>query len=93
MGHHCPSGAAFAEQERTAPKRMLTTTVRAADGQLIPVRTKEPIAKEKIFDAVKELRQIVLNRGDTIHCGDIIAHVADADGTHVPVLATAERTL
>lgn len=93
VGHQCPRGAAFAEQEHTAPKRMLTTTVRAADGQLIPVRTKEPIAKEKMFDAVEELRQIVLNRGDTIHCGDLIVHVTDADGTHVPVLATADRTL
>ena len=90
VGHQCPRGAAFAEQERTAPKRMLTTTVRTSNGQLIPVRTKEPIAKEKIFDALKELRQIVLNREDTIHCGDIIAHVADADGKHVQVIATAD---
>ena len=92
-GHKCPRGAAFAEQERTAPKRMLTTTVRAANGQLIPVRTELPIAKEKIFDAVRELRQVTLRAGITIRCGDIVAHVTDADEMRVPMLATAETTL
>ena len=92
-GHKCLRGATFAEQERAAPKRMLTTTVRAANGQLIPVRTEKPIAKEKMFDAVKELRQVTLNAGSIIYCGDVVAYVTDSDGMRVPVLATAEIKL
>ena len=99
-GHKCPRGAAFAEQECTAPKRMLTTTVRAANGALIPVRTDRPIAKEKIFDAMAKLRSFsVAADADGscptagIHCGDVLTTVADADGTQVAVIATAEKEI
>ena len=96
-GHKCPRGAVFAEQERTAPKRMLTTTVRAGNGQLIPVRTEKPIAKEKIFDAMAQLRSFTVARTDgfgpvaQIRCGDVLTTVTDADGTPVPVIATATK--
>ena len=93
VGHQCPRGATFAEQERTAPKRMLTTTVRASNGQLIPVRAEHPIAKEKMFDAMVDLRHVTVSINDTIHCGDTMTLITDADGTHVRVLATVEITI
>ena len=92
VGQQCPRGAVFAEQERIAPKRVLTTTVRNPRGKLIPVRTEAPIPKEKIFDAVEELRQMNLSIEHTIKCGDIVAYVTDSDGNRIPVIATADES-
>ena len=57
-GNKCPRGALFAEQERTAPRRVLTTTLRGPGGCLVPVRTERPIAKEALFDVMEELRGV-----------------------------------
>lgn len=56
------------------------------------MRTKELIAKEKIFDAMAELRQGTLSAEHTINCGDIVAYVTDSDGSRVPVIATADES-
>ena len=90
VGHQCPRGATFAEQERTAPKRMLTTTVRRSDGRLIPVRSEQLIAKDRIFEAVEELQKCSLSREANICCGDVITYVVDADEARIPIIATAE---
>ena len=87
-GNQCPRGAAFAEQERHAPRRMLTTTVRSSNGKLIPVRTERPIAKEKIFEAMEKLRGLTVDQTG-VRCGDTVATVVDADKSAVPVIATA----
>lgn len=92
-GNKCPRGAVFAEQERTAPRRMLTTTVRSADGRLIPVRTEKPIAKEKIMDAMEDLRAFHLTEDAAqVRCGDILTHVSDADGSEVGIIATRDMS-
>ena len=88
-GNKCPRGIGFAEQERTAPRRILTTTVRDKRGRLIPVRTMRPIAKEKMMSAMEQLRSVTFDR-DEISCGETITAVTDADGSSVPVIATAD---
>ena len=73
---------------------MLTTTVKAQDGTLIPVRTMRPIAKEILFDAMRELETFAAKSGypAQTRCGEALTYVTDADGTKVPVIATREFT-
>ena len=100
-GNLCMRGAGFAEQERKRPKRMLTTTVKGPDGQLIPVRTKQAVAKEILADAVAQLREFRLDAepadpvdhgaaAEPVRCGDILTYITDSDGSRVPVIATRD---
>lgn len=52
-GNACPRGKKYAETECISPVRVLTTTVRSAEGVLVSVRTDKAIPKEKLFEAMK----------------------------------------
>lgn len=54
-GNRCRRGADFARQERDEPMRVLTTTVRMADGRLLPVRSDRPVRKSEMQDILKGL--------------------------------------
>lgn len=58
-GNRCKRGVAFAKQELTNPKRILTTTIKLNNGDLLPVRSKEPISKAECDVLVEKLRLIV----------------------------------
>ena len=58
IGNTCPRGARYAESEITNPVRTITTTVKSACGKIIPVKTSEPISKEKVFDAMKIINNV-----------------------------------
>lgn len=81
-GNTCPRGKVYAENECTNPKRTITTTVKCANGEVIPVKTKEPIAKEKIFEAMKVINSTVATT--PVEVGDVI--IDDVFGS--PVVAT-----
>ena len=97
-GNRCPRGVKFAEQERTAPKRVLTTTVRMADGRLLPVKTAVPVDRSVLSEAVSELRECTGTENwlretggwPEVRCGDRVASVHDGNGDIVPVIAAAE---
>ena len=59
-GNRCPRGAKFAEQERVAPKRTLTTTVRVngETGALLPVKSSVPAEKNQLRSLSEQLRRI-----------------------------------
>mgnify|MGYP003619760323 FL=1 len=61
-GFTCPRGKAYAQEELTAPKRMLTTTVRVEGGALalLPVMSKASLPKGKIMDCAACLRSVKL---------------------------------
>jgi len=70
-GNTCPRGEAYAMDEMTAPKRMLTTTVRAyinGKRRLVPVKTSAVILKSDLFAAMEAANAVWLNipgkRGD-----------------------------
>jgi CxxC motif-containing protein len=46
-GNHCPNGLTYAKNEFMSPVRVLTSTVRAVDGELplLPVKTRNPIPR------------------------------------------------
>ena len=82
-GNTCKRGSAYAVTELTAPVRMVTTTVRTADGVSIPVKTKEPVPKERIFDCVSEIKKAEVTL--PVKVGDVI--IDNVASTGIPVVA------
>ena len=78
-GNTCPRGKVYAESECIFPMRTITTTVKCKSGELLPVKTKGVIPKEKIFEAMK----IINNQTPVlpIRIGDVI--IKDMLGTDV----------
>ena len=52
-GNSCPRGKVYAEAEVVCPKRVVTSTVRAENGEMIPVKTDRPVRKDAIFEVMK----------------------------------------
>jgi CxxC motif-containing protein len=60
IGNTCKKGEAYAREEFTSPKRVLTSTVEI-EGALfdrLPVRTSGLIPKDRMFDIMKELAKV-----------------------------------
>lgn len=81
-GNKCPRGKAYAETECIAPMRTITTTVKCENGEIVSVKTKNPIPKGKMFDAMKIINS--KNPILPISIGDVI--IEDVFGS--PVIAT-----
>ena len=87
-GNTCPRGVTYAQNEVTAPKRMVTGSVKVRGGNLAmcSVKTKEAIPKQLIFDCLEQLKNVTLNA--PVKIGDVvIANVCDCG---VDVIATKE---
>lgn len=78
-GNTCPRGAEYAKNECISPVRTITSTVRCADGSVIPVKTDKPIPKDKIFECMK----IINNTTPAlpISAGDVI--IKDVYGSNI----------
>lgn len=85
-GNTCKHGDAYARKEVTNPVRTVTTTVRVKGGSaaVVSVKTKEDIPKNRIFECVRELKNVEVTA--PVYMGDVI--LADAAGTGVEVVAT-----
>lgn len=87
-GNKCPRGKKYAIDELTAPKRIITSTVKITGSlhPVISVKTDQPVPKEKIFTIMKILATVSVKA--PIKIGDIIvAHVAN---TEANIVATKE---
>lgn len=84
-GNTCPRGEAYARKEVTDPTRIVTTTVRVADGKvpMINVKTVHDIPKDKIFDCIAALRGVTIKA--PVHIGDIV--LENVAGTGVNIVA------
>jgi len=87
-GHQCPKGEKYAFNEIENPLRILTSSV-LAEGmalKMVPVRTDGPIPKEKLMDAMKEIKEIrvreALRPGDPVRKNFL--------GLNVNLIATRE---
>ena len=60
----CPKGEKYAVSEIENPKRIFTSTVLAQGLSLkmVPVRTDQQISKDKIMEAMNEIRKIRINK-------------------------------
>lgn len=87
-GYTCKRGEVYARKEVTNPTRIVTSTVRVEGGKvdMLSVKTKDDIPKEKIFECVKALKDITVKA--PVHIGDVI--VKDVAGTGVDIVATKE---
>ena len=85
-GHSCKRGLEYASAEFAHPVRILTTTVKIAGvaGDLLPVRSNQPLPKEKLFDCMDAIRQaqvkLPVKRYDVV--------IANICGTGVDIVAT-----
>ena len=73
-GHKCKRGVTYASDEIQNPRRVLTSTV-ALNGEkrkFMPVKTDKPIAKDKLFEAMKEINKIKINAPFNIKMGDVL---------------------
>ena len=85
-GNTCRRGDVYARKEVTNPTRIVTSTVRVSGGSIdmVSVKTKEDIPKDKIFECVRALKGIRIPA--PVHIGDVIlTNVAD---TGVDIIAT-----
>ena len=69
-GNSCPRGKMYAENEVVCPRRVLTTTVRTAEGKMLPVKTERPVKKSEIFDLMIRIGEI--HPAGEINIGDVI---------------------
>lgn len=87
-GNTCPQGKEYAISEIENPKRILTSTV-LAQGlalKMIPVRTDSPIPKNKILEAMEEIKRIKINKPAAT--GEIL--VKDFLGLGVNLISTRQ---
>ena len=69
-GNSCPRGKLYAESEVICPRRVVTSTVRARDGRMIPVKTDQPVKKEEMFEVMKKINGI--HPELPVHIGDVL---------------------
>ena len=84
-GNTCPRGSAYAKKEVTNPTRIVTSTVRVCGGSfpMVNVKTASDIPKNKIFDCVEALKNIVVSA--PVKIGDVI--LSNVAGTGVDIIA------
>ena len=85
-GYTCKRGLSYAQAECTDPRRTLTTSMKLTGGTLplVSVKTKDPIPKRLLFDAMA-----VVNRTPVpapVRIGDVL--IKDVLGTGIDVVAT-----
>ena len=76
QGNGCPRGKAYAESEVVCPRRVLTSTVRAKSGEMIPVKTARPVKKAEMFELMQKINGVhpVL----PVRIGDVLyAHITE----------------
>lgn len=85
-GNTCKRGDVYARKEVTNPTRIVTSTVRVEGGSadMVSVKTREDVPKEKIFACVEALKDVVVKA--PVHIGDVI--VPNVAGTGVAIVAT-----
>jgi len=71
-GNECPKGEKYAIAEVENPTRILTTTIltEGLDIKLLPVRTDKPIPKEKLSEAMGQIKKMKLR--NPVCVGDVV---------------------
>lgn len=85
-GNTCKRGDDYARKEVTRPTRIVTSTVKVSGGNAptVSVKTKSDIPKDKIFDCVKALKEVMVQA--PIAIGDVV--IENVAGTGVDIVAT-----
>lgn len=84
-GNTCVRGAEYAKKECTSPERGVTSTMRCTNGEMLPVKTSQPISKDKIFECMN------LINGTTATLPVKVGEVLIKDVFGSDIVAAAER--
>lgn len=92
-GNTCKRGEIYAHKEVQNPTRIVTTTVRVMGGQsgMVSVKTKEDIPKDKIFECIKELKNVQVQA--PVHIGDVVIKNVAGTGVDVVVAKNVESVI
>ncbi len=75
-GNACPRGKMYAENEVICPKRVLTSTVRMANGKILSVKTDAPVEKAKMFEIMQKINGV--HPQGEVEVGDVLVeNIAD----------------
>ncbi len=85
-GNNCVRGKLYAENEVVCPKRVITTTVRLTNGDVVPVKTTAPVDKSKVFEIMQKINKVVATV--PVRIGDVL--VEDI-GCGASLVATDDR--
>ena len=85
-GNTCKRGDDYARKEVTCPTRIVTSTIKVNGGNAptVSVKTKSDIPKDKIFECVKVLKDVMVQA--PIAIGDVV--LENVAGTGVDIVAT-----
>lgn len=86
-GNSCENGRKFAVSEMTEHKRTICSTVKTvfADVPVLPVRVSADIPKDRIFDVMREINSVTLDK--RISGGDAV--IENVLGLGVDVISTS----
>jgi len=87
-GNKCPKGIRYAKSEIENPQRLLTSVV-LSEGlsiKMVPVRTDKPIPKNRILEAMSEIKKIRITCA--VSAGSVV--VKDFLGLGVDLIATRQ---
>ena len=82
-GNGCPRGKIYAEAEVVCPKRVVTSTIRAENGEMIPVKTDKPVRKDAIFEVMKIINVTTCNQG----CIERSKRIHKCNGAYCKILS------
>ena len=88
---NCKPGRKYAIAELTAPRRLVTTTVRLRHGQfpLLSVRTDEPIPKDRILHCLRDLRELRVTA--PVKRGEVVLQGVAGTTSNIIATRTVER--
>lgn len=87
-GNSCPRGKIYAESEVVCPVRVVTSTVRAEDGSMIPVKTDKPVKKSEIFEIMQKINRVRCTL--PVKIGDVLCENISA-GANLVATGNAEK--
>jgi len=85
-GNKCKKGIEYARSEALDPRRVLTSSVLVKNGEwpLVSVKSSSPIPKDKIFQVLKQIKQIKVDA--PVKLGQNI--IKNVSNTKINIIAT-----
>ena len=87
-GNQCERGPVYAREELTAPKRVVTSTIKISEGlyNRVPIKTRGAIPKELVFKCMEEINKLEVR--SPVKMGDVV--LEDVLGTGIDIVTTRD---
>jgi len=87
-GNQCERGPVYAREELTAPKRVVTSTIKISGGlyNRVPIKTRGAIPKELVFKCMEEINKLEVR--SPVKMGDVV--LEDVLGTGIDIVTTRD---